>query len=342
MDVPNEEPGGGTSGAGRPRHRPRLVVGVDGSPGSRAALGHALTTAARRGGDVEVVCTFPLILSWTGGAPLDVPHADVIRDETEAVTRDLVAEVRADPAVAVVPGVGEVPVTLRVTVGPAAQELVDRSRDADLLVVGSRGRGAVRSALLGSVALHCATHAHCPVVVVRPTAVGRPQQARIVVGLDGSDRSRAALVAAVDEAGRRGADVVAVAAYQPVDYWADPSNLPFPSPDEIRADVLRGARAVVREVLSTTGLPGVPVPHVRIEVMQGAAADLLVEVAEEADLLVVGSRGRGALRGLLLGSVALHCVLHATCPVLVVHPHRGAGTADLPSSAEAVVRAGRP
>ena len=323
MHLPNEEPGVGTSGPGRPRRRTRLVVGVDGSPGSRAALGHALATAARRGGDLEVVCTFPLILSWIGGAPLDASHIDLIRDETEAVIRDFVAEVRSDAAVAVVPAVGEVPVTLTVTVGPAAQELVDRSRDADLLVVGGRGRGAVRSALLGSVALHCATHAHCPVLVVRPTAVDRPQQSRIVVGLDGSDRSRAALVAAVDEAGRRGAEVVAVAAYQPVDYWADPSNLPFPSSDEIRADVLRGAQAMVREVLATTGRPGVPVPHVRIEVMHGAAADLLVEVAEQADLLVVGSRGRGALRGLLLGSVALHCVLHATCPVMVVHPHAG-------------------
>lgn len=339
MNQADEEPGAGTPRAGPPRHR-RLVVGVDGSPGSRAALAHALTTAARRGGDVEVVTTYPLILSWAGGSPLDVPHLDVIRDETEAVIRDLVAEVRSDAAVAVVPGVGEVAVTLRVTVGPAAQELVDRSREADLLVVGSRGRGAVRSALLGSVALHCATHAHCPVVVVRPTAVGRPQQSRIVVGLDGSDRSRAALVAAVDEAGRRGADVVAVAAYQPVDPWAGLSDLPIPSTDEVRADVLRGAEAVVREVLGTTGRPGVPVPHVRIEVMQGAAADLLVQVAEQADLLVVGSRGRGALRGLLLGSVALHCVLSATCPVLVVHPHGGSGTAT--ASAESAGRAGRP
>lgn len=341
MVLPDEEPGAGVPGSGPPRHRFRLVVGVDGSPGSRAALGHALTTAARRGGDVEVVCTFPLILSWTGGAPLEAPHTDVIRDETEAVTRDFVAEVRSDPAVAVVPGVSEVPVTPRVTVGPAAQELVDRSREADLLVVGSRGRGAVRSALLGSVALHCATHAHCPVVVVRPTAVGRPQQSRVVVGLDGSDRSRAALVAAVDEAGRRGADVVAVAAYLPVDYWPDPSDLPVPSSDEICADVLRGAQDMVREVLAATGSPGVPVAHVRIEVVRGAATDLLLERAEQADLLVVGSRGRGALRGLLLGSVALHCVLHATCPVLVVHPPSRSGPGTPAFSAEAVSPAGR-
>jgi nucleotide-binding universal stress UspA family protein len=324
MDVPTQPPAQPSGDPVRdhapPRRRPRLVVGVDGSPGSRAALGYALTTAARRGADLEVVSTYPPILSWSGGAPVDVPDADVIRDDTAARTRDFLAEVRRDPVVAVVPGVDEVAVSVVVTVGPAAQELVDRSGDADLLLVGSRGRGAVRSALLGSVALHCATHARCPVVVVHPGALGRPQQSRVVVGVDGSDRSRGALVAAVDEAGRRGADLVAVAAFDVADYWADLYTMALPSLDEIRADVLRGAEEMVADVLRTTEQPGVPVPHVRIELMRGAAADLLVQVAGEADLLVVGSRGRGALRGLLLGSVALHCVMHAPCPVMVVHP----------------------
>ena len=327
-DVSTERPSTSTVSAESPAHRrPRLVVGVDGSPGSRAALAHAMTTAARRGVDVEVVSTYPVLLSWTGGAPVGAAAVDPVREDTESRIRDVVEEVRGDPAVAVVPGVGGVPVSLVVTVGPAAQELVDRSRDADLLVVGSRGRGAVRSALLGSVALHCATHAHCPVVVVHPADVGRPQRLRVVVGVDGSDRSRAALVAAVDEAGRRGADVVAVAAYDVAD-WRDLPTVVLPSVEEIRADVLRGAEEMVREVLERSGHPGVPTPHVRIEVMRGAAADLLVEVAGEADLLVVGSRGRGALRGLLLGSVALHCVLHATCPVMVVHPQSGRAASE--------------
>ncbi|PRW76295.1 universal stress protein, partial [Pseudomonas fluorescens] len=79
---------------------------------------------------------------------------------------DLVAEVRNTPAVSAVPGAAEVRTTVAVQIGPAAQALVDASVGADLLVVGSRGRGAARSALLGSVALHCVTHAACPVIVV--------------------------------------------------------------------------------------------------------------------------------------------------------------------------------
>jgi nucleotide-binding universal stress UspA family protein len=287
---------------------------------------------------VEVVSAYPVLLAWTGNAPVDAGAADPVREDTEARIRDFVAEIRGDPAFAVVPGVGEVPISLVATVGPAAQELVDRSRDADLLVVGSRGRGAVRSALLGSVALHCATHAHCPVMVVHPADEGRPQRSRVVVGIDGSDPSRAALVAAVDEAGRRGAEVVAVAAYDLGD-WRDLPTVVLPSVEELRAGVLRGAEEMVREVLAGSGRPGMPTPHVRTEVMRGAAADLLVEVAGEADLLVVGSRGRGALRGLLLGSVALHCVLHAASPVLVVHP-QSSGTASEPVRSEPALAGG--
>ena len=89
-----------------------------------------------------------------------------------------------------------------------------------------------------------------------------------------------------------------------------------PPPDQLREDAARGAETMA----AAARMPGGPV--VRTEAVEGAAGEVLVRAGEGADLLVVGSRGRGAVRGILLGSVALHCVLHAPCPVLVVHHDR--------------------
>ena len=134
--------------------RPRIVVGVDGSPGSRAALAHALIAAARRGADVDVVSSCAIELYYVGGAPLAVPDLAGIRDDVESRARSLVGEVQEELAVAFAPGIRELGITLFVSSEPAAHALLERSAGAALLVVGSRGRGGLRSALLGSVALH--------------------------------------------------------------------------------------------------------------------------------------------------------------------------------------------
>jgi nucleotide-binding universal stress UspA family protein len=237
----------------------------------------------------------------------------------EARTRAVVAEVRDELAVSA-PGVREIQVAVLASPSPAVQALLDRSEGAALLVVGSRGRGVVRSALLGSVALHCVTHASCPVEVVHRTAADVGAPGRVLVGIDGSEGSRAALAAAVDEAVRRGVEVEAVITYVEADYWTDLTTLAIPAGEQIRADLEARAAHLVRKVLADRG-SGV-VPAVRTEVVEGRAGEVLVERAGSADLLVVGSRGRGTFRGLLLGSVALHCAMHAPCPVLVVHPQR--------------------
>jgi nucleotide-binding universal stress UspA family protein len=195
---------------------------------------------------------------------------------------------------------------------------VERSGVADLLVVGNRGRGGVRSALLGSVALHCVTHARCPVLVVHETAADTGGQ-RIVVGLDGSAGARAALDAALDEAARTGADVEALVAFAIDDYWTDFGTAAPKPPEEVRRELSERAERDVAEVLAGRAADAPPVA-VRTEVVDGAAQDVLVERSRGARLLVVGSRGHGTLRGLLLGSVALHCAMHAVPPVLVVHP----------------------
>jgi nucleotide-binding universal stress UspA family protein len=307
-----------------------VVVGVDGSPGSRAALVHALTTAAQRGAELEVVSSFPVNLVWSGGLPLEVPDTDAIRVDTESRARALIDEVRSDLSTVGIPGLDVVDIRLMVTEGRTVPVLLKQSEHADLLVVGSRGRGGLRSALLGSVALHCATHARCPVVVVHPMSavVGPP---RVVVGVDGSTESRAALVAALGEAGRMAAEVEVVAAYFPTDYWTDVTLVLVQSVEAIRADLQRRTDELVADVVREQVAAGVVVP-VRTTIHEGPAAEVLLQRAQDAQLLVVGSRGRSAIRGLLLGSVALHCAMHAPGPVLLVHPQRSGSTAADPES----------
>jgi len=304
------------------RRPPRVVVGVDGSAASRAALVHAMTAAARRGAHLQVVSTYSVQAVWIGGYPLGMPAMSTLREGTETRVRELIDEVRRDPAVAAVPGAAEVPTSVVVSVGPPSPLLVDASADADLLVVGSRGRGAVRSVLLGSVALHCVSHSHCPVVVVHPTPAGPAQDRAVIVGVDGSDASRAALVAAVDEATRLETRVAVVTTYEMADHWVDLSTVVVPTEDEVRWELQRGAEAMVDDVLAERrAAHGDTVPEVAVVVTQGPAADVLVRWGADAALLVVGSRGHGAFRGLLVGSVALACAMHGSGPVMVVHPH---------------------
>jgi len=284
------------------------VVGVDGSPGSRSALVWALADAARREAVLVVLATFPVEVYWGDPHLLDDRHVVAVRTDTEARVRALVEELR---------GTADVVVEVEVAAGPPAARLVEASGAADLLVVGSRGRGAVRSTVLGSVALHCVTHASCPVVVVHPLTEAISAPARVVVGMDGSAGSVAALARAIQEATLLAGEVVAVAAYSAESYWSDAYEVVVPPIETLREDVSRNAGSIVADVVDAAS-PGAP--PVLLETVEGAAGEVLVRRSAGATLLVVGGHGRGALRGMLLGSVALHCVLHASCPVLVVRP----------------------
>lgn len=149
------------------QQHPRIVVGVDGSPGSRAALGHALRDAARRGASVEVVAAYAPPEFWM---PFYGPPAISLDDIRNGIRQ------RADETVRAVTGQLEgvlpqmPPVTITAVTGGAAEALIHAAEGAELLVVGSRGHGGFSSMLLGSVSLQCALHAPCPVTVVRPTA----------------------------------------------------------------------------------------------------------------------------------------------------------------------------
>jgi nucleotide-binding universal stress UspA family protein len=143
-----------------------------------------------------------------------------------------------------------------------------------------------------------------------------PHEPRVVVGIDGSAGGRAALLFALEDAARRGLPVEAVVAYADLDPWMDLYVLGPSVPDRARTAAVERARAFVADVLPEGPQP---LPPVRLRVEQGSAADALVHAAHEGDLLVVGSRGHGGFASMLLGSVSMHCVLHAVCPVTVVH-----------------------
>lgn len=314
----------------------RIVVGIDGSDTARAALRTAFLEAARRGADLDVVATYPDVLIWTGGAPVAVPDQRGARTDTAARTRTTVEEVRSELLLEDVAGLGDVRVRRIVESGGPAPALVGRAEGAELLVVGSRGRGAMASALLGSVALHCVTEAPCPVLVVHgEPQVRPPASSAVVVGFDGSDAAMAALREGTAEAGRLGCEAEVLAAYSEEFYWTDVYTATPPVMDHIATTVREHAEQAIRTVTAELAArPGATVPPMSVAVVEGPAGQALVERSADALMLVVGSRGHGRIRGLVLGSIALHCAIHAGCPVMVVHPQH-AGAAFLEGGTEA-------
>ena len=141
-----------------------VLVGVDGSPESGAALKYAVAEANRRGARLRVLSTyFPEYAVHGRTQPLTASEP-AIEVDVEAQTRRMVEEALAGDAL-------PPPVEIVVAAGPAAGVLIDKSGEVDVLVLGHRGRGGFASMLLGSVGLQCVLHAHCPVIVVRPTRV---------------------------------------------------------------------------------------------------------------------------------------------------------------------------
>ena len=141
-----------------------IVVGVDGSDCSRAALGFALEEAVRRQSALRVVSALPEAEYWATASGMSPSLLEELSADVEKVTRDMVEDVVRERGGAV----ADVPVEVRALGGLPGHVLVDQSRDADLLVVGHRGRGGFRSTVLGSVGLQCVLHAPVPVTVVRP------------------------------------------------------------------------------------------------------------------------------------------------------------------------------
>ncbi|NMO89470.1 universal stress protein [Actinomycetospora sp. TBRC 11914] len=161
-----------------------------------------------------------------------------------------------------------------------------------------------------------------------PRVVHRPTPGGVVVGIDGSDGSRAAVEAACDEAARRGLPLAAVVAWTAPEVWVTPYPL-VPSAQDMQAAAVGLATRQIGEVLAARAARGASTPTVELVAASGPAPVVLERLSADAALLVVGHRGRGAVASRLIGSVGLSTVVHAHCSVLVVRaPQEGRTEGD--------------
>lgn len=282
------------------QHGHRIVVGVDGSAPSKVALAWGIEQAVRTGALVEAV------IAWYW---LPMPIQPIQDADFKGIAENLLAEaIRETPKYR--PDVKVVPVVTR---GDPARVLLDVSQGADLLVVGNRGKGGFREALLGSVSQYCVQHATCPVAVLRETSRLHDHERRIVVGVDGSRSSKTALRWAIRQASIAGMVVEAIVA------WAIPAyygyslfagGLQF-------ADLAGLAGRMITEAIAKVGGTGAE-SKITSTVVHGDAAQVLVRASANAALLVLGNRGHSVLAEAMLGSVSQRCVHHAACPVVIV------------------------
>jgi nucleotide-binding universal stress UspA family protein len=291
----------------RPEDRPtddrpvrRVVVGIDGSVVATHALEQARAEARLMDAHLDVVW------AWTLD---DVPRPF---RSTSRAWADGHAAVWAAPAVD-----GPHSVAVRALWGVPGPKVVEAGEDADLIVVGAHGHTGLVDLHLGSTSRYVVDHATSPVMVVRggegaaPVDLGGP----IVVGIDGSEPARRALVWALHEAARRQVDLIAVHG------WEAPAAMAGPVPTTLQpANLLQGAseRLVQDElardvaVVPTVARTGFAVPR------SGASAVLDAVTASSASLVVVGCRGRGSLVHRVLGSVSHRVVAAAPVPVVAV------------------------
>lgn len=285
-----------------------IVVGVDGSAASVAAVRWAAHEARTRNLPLAVVTMLPPVVQDGGPWPeVPVPGEYLRLQQVEAQEiLDKALQVASDNAAEGLAITGEV------VMGPVLANLVEMSRRAEMMVVGCRGEDAVTRALLGSVSSGLVHHAHCPVAVIHAEELPS-SQAPVVVGIDGSPTSELATAIAFDEASRRGVDLIALHA------WSDMGPIEFASANWAPIE-WRNIRVAEEEVLSER-LSGWSAQYPDVTVHRVVVCDRpgprLLEKAGDAQLLVLGSHGRGGFPGMLLGSVCNAVVNSAQIPVII-------------------------
>ncbi|MFD3625560.1 universal stress protein [Streptomyces sp. NPDC058698] len=270
-----------------------VIVGVDGSPSSLAAVDVAAREARLRGARLRIVHAF------SRPADLDpMIHGVLAQAEQRAHDRT--------------PGLE---VNRTVASGDTLTVLRSEARHAVLTVVGERGHSAFGALLLGSTALQLAAHGHGPLMVVR----GRDDpQGPVLLAVDGSPAGDAAASFAFAEAALRGASLVAMHVWNT---WSEPTPYEAPAdPLSVVVDLdqlVERHRRVLEEAVAPgrAAHPGVAV-ELRLE--RARVRHALLDATREAQLVVTGARGHGGFAGMLLGSVSQALLHHADCPVTVV------------------------
>ncbi|WP_019926546.1 universal stress protein [Nocardia sp. BMG111209] len=284
-----------------------IIAAVDGSAVSYSAAAWAAADAALYGSRLHLITS---IAVPPGFGPAMMTELDWLRVEGERVLTE--AERIARTAV---PG-DELSITKEITAGHIVGELVERSRSARMIVVGSRGLGAVRRGLLGSVGAATIRHAHCPAAIVHsisatdPVLMARP----VVVGVDGSENSMPALRIAFEEASRRKVGVIAVHS------WSDMS-----AALDISVDGWKAIR-VTEDAVFAESMAGWTERHPDVTVQRILVQDhptrAILDISDRAQLVVVGSHGRGGFTGMLIGSTSSALAHSVECPIIVA---RGPG-----------------
>src|SRR5680860_1528885 len=275
-----------------------ILVGFDGSADSDHALSWADEMARRTRRPLHV-----LISSVDRTQVFDFGHdwhvAKMARIESDA--RDRLKESKAPEA------------SVEMVEASPTTALIDASGQAWLVVVGARGHSQLSGVFLGSVSQHVSQHAACPVVVVRP-----PRHAldRVVVGVDGSPGSSAALEFASEHASRTGAALTVIYAWRSLSSGRGSLRGALPFEDRF-SEEMNEAERVLSEAVAGLG-ERYPEVKVDTEAIPVAPSRCLADASAAASLLVVGSRGRGAFAGMLLGSTSQSILHNAQCSVAVV------------------------